>query len=124
LDTAVADMASVMEETAVDLSLSGDQRRYGGAALVALYRAVQEALTNVRKHAQAARVSVDIDLGEAVASLSVIDDGRGFAAADSTEGYGLRGMRERLELVGGALTVDSRAGGGTRLVVRIPRGAS
>ena len=75
----------------------------------------------VRKHAAARQVSVVLDLGESAASLSVADDGRGFCPAEPSEGYGLRGMRERLELVGGSVAVESSLGSGTRLTVLVPR---
>jgi signal transduction histidine kinase len=86
----------------------------------AAYRLVQEALTNVAKHAQAqtARVTVT-ESGHAVA-VSVSDDGRGFSATAGTEGFGLLGMRERVTLVGGTLEIDSREGSGTTVWAGLP----
>jgi signal transduction histidine kinase len=63
---------------------------------------------------------VRLDLGDAVAQLWVSDDGRGFTPSTVDSGFGLVGMRERLELVGGSVTVDSGPGRGTRLTVRVP----
>jgi signal transduction histidine kinase len=124
LGRAVAELAGSMGDTTVDLNVIGDESGYGGPALLALYRAAQEGLTNVRKHAEASKVSVVLDLGEREASLRVADDGRGFHASVPTDGFGLQGMRERLELVGGTMTVESEVGAGTRLTIRVPRVAT
>ena len=87
-----------------------------------LYRLVQEALNNVLKHAHAGRVGVRLGLGNGVATLEVVDNGVGFEASlQGTEGFGLRGMRERVERLGGSLRIDSSPGAGTRLYVEVPR---
>jgi PAS domain S-box-containing protein len=89
----------------------------------ALYRVVQEALTNVYKHAQARRVSVTLHRTPGLATAIVEDDGAGFnaeAGARITSRLGLSGMRERLALVGGALTVESSQGNGTSVFARVP----
>ena len=84
-------------------------------------RIVAEALTNVRKHAEASRVRVRLDADGAGLALSITDDGRGFETdAGARDGYGLLVMRERAELIGGTLRVDSRPGEGTRVLVRVP----
>lgn len=92
---------------------------FGPAAEHAVYRAVQEGLTNVRRHARAsrARVSVGIEAGAVVARIE--DDGRGFAGA-AGQGFGLTAMRERLALLEGTLEVGPGAGGGTLLEARVP----
>jgi signal transduction histidine kinase len=91
-----------------------------GVPLVA-YRAVQEALTNVSKHAQASRVSIDLSLARGVLSVEVSDDGRGFAADDlaKARSFGLRGLRERAETVGGWVDVSSSERG-TSIILSIP----
>jgi signal transduction histidine kinase len=87
----------------------------------ALYRIVQEALTNVVKHARARSVSVVLGEKAHAATLVVEDDGGGFDPARPRDGgLGLLGMRERIELVGGRLTVESRPGAGTTLVAEVP----
>ncbi len=88
----------------------------------ALYRIVQEALTNVVKHSGARRVTIDLDDEDARGVTLVIeDDGRGFdPAAARHEGFGLVGMRERVALVDGRLRVESSKGKGTTLVVEVP----
>jgi signal transduction histidine kinase len=86
----------------------------------ALYRIVQEALTNVVKHARANAVSIVIArTGRAVAAV-IEDDGRGFAPDDSGDGLGLVGMGERLALLGGKLKVESRPGAGATIVAEVP----
>jgi PAS domain S-box-containing protein len=91
-----------------------------------LYRVVQEALTNVLRYAKARRVSLVLQRFSGQAVLVVEDDGIGFDAtleqAPARKGgrLGLRGMRERVTLVGGTLTVESGAGAGTTVIARIP----
>lgn len=87
----------------------------------ALFRFVQEALTNVARHAQAATVSVVVTREPKLVTAIVEDDGRGFApeSADAAR-LGLRGMRERMTLLGGDLIVESRAGAGASLIARVP----
>lgn len=86
------------------------------------FRIVQEALTNVLKHAEASTVSLVIEFRDDWLQIIVEDNGRGFdAEAPQAQGrLGLAGMRERLALVDGTLTLDSVTGGGTTLYLRIP----
>lgn len=84
----------------------------------ALALALREAVTNVLRHARAARVEVELHADGSHAELLIVDDGRG-GADDS--GHGLAGMRERLAAVGGTLVIDSPPGGGTRLRLRVPQ---
>jgi PAS domain S-box-containing protein len=99
-----------------------DGGRLPPAVETALYRVVQEALTNVLKHAGARRVSVVLRRADGDALAVVEDDGRGFdaEAAPGPARLGLLGMRERLALVGGALTVESAPGQGTAVFARVP----
>ena len=90
---------------------------------VQLMRIIQEALSNVRKHAGARCVQVIFSLAGAQAQVDIVDDGRGFdpaATAASGEGYGLQSMRERAHAVNGSLQVIARPGAGTRVVVQVP----
>jgi PAS domain S-box-containing protein len=114
----------------VDFQSTGlDGKRLPSPIETALYRVVQEGLTNVLKHAQARRVSLIIQssLDQVLAILE--DDGRGFDAdaAISSRGprgrLGLLGMRERVALVGGTLTIESALGRGTTIFARIPLSA-
>jgi two-component system NarL family sensor kinase len=87
-----------------------------------LFRIAQEALTNVRKHAHAHEVTVGLKRRGGTLSLSIADDGRGFAVRGRRPlaSHGLIGMRERARLLGGRLEVRSGAGKGTRVVARVP----
>jgi len=86
-----------------------------------LFRIAQEALANVRKHAKAKAVTITLKTTGRAASLSVADDGQGLAMRKpSTSGHGIVGMQERARLVGGTLTINSRAGGGTNVAVNVP----
>lgn len=91
---------------------------------VTLYRLVQEALTNVAKHAQARQVSVQLSHDQQHVRLRIADDGVGFqrplGAARTSTGIGLLGMRERLEMLGGALEIASAPGQGTQLCATVP----
>ncbi|MBA2424064.1 MAG: GAF domain-containing protein [Actinobacteria bacterium] len=86
----------------------------------ALYRIVQEALTNVVKHAQAGVVSIVLARNASAVTALVEDDGRGFSREGSGEGLGLLGMGERLALLGGKLRIESRPGAGTTIVAEVP----
>jgi len=98
------------------LELSGEPRQLPEAAEQALFRTVQEAFTNVRKHAGPARVVVRLDYSAAArVSVEIADDGRGCAAASPTGGFGLAGLRERLGSVGGTLAAANGATGGFRV---------
>jgi signal transduction histidine kinase len=89
----------------------------------ALYRIVQEALTNVVKHANARQVSIVLARNDRVVTALIEDDGRGFDPAATREGgFGLEGMRERVALLGGTLKVESRKNAGTTLKVEVPEG--
>jgi signal transduction histidine kinase len=92
----------------------------------ALYRMVQEALTNVARHAHATDVNIDLRVAGSHVVLVVEDNGIGLPAdALRREGsWGLRGLRERVTLFGGSLTLDNAPGSGARLTVRLPLDAS
>jgi signal transduction histidine kinase len=99
------------------------------SADISLYRCLQEALTNVAKHAQAEQVWVRLQADDRLVTLSVEDDGCGFDLAagsgspQMSNGIGLLGIRERLELLGGRLEFETRPGRGTRLTAYLPREA-
>jgi signal transduction histidine kinase len=105
---------------AVDLEAQlGD--RLPTEAETTLYRVVQEALTNVVKHAEASRVSILLVRRDGTATVVIEDDGRGFDPSEASEqSMGLQGMRERAELHDGRLTVETSPGAGTTLVVEVP----
>jgi signal transduction histidine kinase len=87
----------------------------------ALYRIVQESLTNVSKHAEAEHASVVVRRRAGSVTIVVEDDGRGFRAEDDGgDGLGLIGMRERVGLLGGRLAIESTEGSGTTIVAEVP----
>jgi len=94
-----------------ELSLPGSAARLDGELESAVYRLVQEALTNVAKHAGANSVRVAISQADGQLQIEVQDDGAGFDADAVSEGFGLAGMRERVSLAGGTLTLDSNERG-------------
>jgi signal transduction histidine kinase len=86
-----------------------------------LYRVAQEALTNVLKHADATQVSIVLSKHGGWVAATVDDDGRGFATSEvRDDALGLVGMRERLELVGGTLSIESAEGSGTTIAAQVP----
>ena len=85
-----------------------------------IYRVVQEALTNVAKHAGAQRVSVTVVERDGAVEIAVTDDGRGFSGDEPSDGFGLIGMRERTRLAGGRHDVESSPGAGTTVHALIP----
>ena len=101
-----------------------DETVVTGEIEATLYRVVQEALTNVVKHAQATRVAVVLDQRDNAIRASVGDDGIGFDPPAQTRiearRIGVRGMRDRLALIGGTLEVRSAPGRGTTIVARVP----
>jgi signal transduction histidine kinase len=100
------------------LEVQGRPRPLAPPAEMALYRAAQEALTNVRKHAHARHAAVTLSYTPDVVRLRVQDDGLGSAAPAG--GFGLVGLRERMQLLGGALTTLSAPGEGFMLEVVLP----
>ncbi len=86
----------------------------------ALYRIVQEALTNAVRHGHAARAVIEICEHPTAVELLVRDDGRGFDTDAASGGFGLLGMRERVALLGGEIDINSRPGDGTSVAARLP----
>jgi signal transduction histidine kinase len=123
LSAALAELAAGLSDDrfAVVVEVDGDEKQFGGGTLMALYRAAQEGLTNARRHADADRVAITVALGPTGARLEIVDNGSGFYPVPSAHGHGLAGMRERLELIGGSLRVDSAPGRGTCLTLMVPR---
>jgi signal transduction histidine kinase len=110
----------------VYVEVTGQRRRLPSKIEVALYRITQEAITNTTKHAQASHVTIQLYFGKREVTLSVSDDGIGMdveaaqRAALNRKGWGLAGIRERIESVSGDLDINSTAGAGTQIGVRVP----
>jgi two-component system, NarL family, sensor histidine kinase DevS len=113
------------EQTGIEVDLEprlGDKRLQSDVETT-LYRITQEALTNVVKHAEARHVSIVLTRRNGSVSAVIEDDGRGFSEERGSEnGLGLLGMRERIALVDGRLTVESSPGSGTTLSIEVPAG--
>ncbi len=112
----------------VELNMEGDEHSFSKQGLLVLYRAAQEGLTNIQKHAHASHIWIDLHFEEQEATLILRDNGHGFDTArwqqaepERDGGYGLQGVQERLELVGGSLQVASAPGQGTTLRVTVPK---
>jgi signal transduction histidine kinase len=105
---------------AVELESGLGQERLPTDIETVLYRLVQEALTNVVKHAYAERVSIVLRRNEKAVTAVIEDDGRGFSDGGGQEGLGLVGMRERVALVNGRFRIESSANAGTTLLVEVP----
>jgi signal transduction histidine kinase len=108
----------------IDLRVHGSvPRRLAPLAQSTMYRILQEALTNVARHARARVVGVVLTHKDAMLELVIRDDGVGFdpaAALSEASGLGLHGMQERVALLGGSLQIESRRGHGTMIRARIP----
>jgi signal transduction histidine kinase len=123
---ALIDRTAATAELAIELNLDlayeqgRADTRHAPELESTLYRLVQEALTNVVKHAGASRVTVQLIEDDATIHLTVTDDGAGFQTDAASEGFGLIGMRERIALIGGELEFDSQFGAGATVAARIP----
>ena len=122
LAKAIADVGSAFtakHDIAVAVSVDGIDGRVPPEAKAPILRVVQEALQNVRKHAAATSVRIGLEADH----LVIADNGRGFDVmrlASATRNFGLQFMRERAELMGSQLQIESRQGEGTRILLRIP----
>jgi two-component system sensor histidine kinase DegS len=106
----------------IRLTVSGLEQRLEPYLEVMIFRAVQELLLNAQRHSQAVQVWVQIDASEADVKVSVDDNGKGFDSgmADDKGGMGLKVIRDRVEMLGGQMEIDSTSGKGTRVSFEIP----
>jgi signal transduction histidine kinase len=117
-------------EVTAEVRFEPGSARLAPVVETALYRVAQEAVANVRKHAAADRVRLTLQHAGEVLRLTIADNGRGFDPSDLAqdgplgERVGLDGMHERLTLLGGQLTVESRPGRGTRVIAELPLASS
>ncbi len=117
-------------QTDIDPSLGDGERRLDAELESTLYRIVQEALTNVSRHAKATRATISIAEHDGTVTATVTDDGQGLPAGGASRqrtpdeelkgGFGVSGMRERAELVGGELELMSAPGGGAIMQLKVP----
>ena len=106
-----------------ELKIMGEEKRLESHIEVGLFRTVQEALNNVEKHARAKSVWVRLDFRRQVVNAVVEDDGRGFdpdQASGRDSSYGIMGMQERVALLDGEMTINSKQGKGTKVYIKVP----
>ena len=120
LASAIADLTSRSSRPIETAGLDG--RRFDATIEATCYFVCVESLANVEKHAGAARVRIEVADAESTITVTVTDDGRGGASVEG--GSGLRGLTDRVEALGGGLTVDSRPGSGTTVRATLPARAS
>jgi signal transduction histidine kinase len=123
IDIALQRLVSSFDEATdldVHLGLPVALPRLSNAHRLALYRAAQEGLTNVQRHAQAQQVRVNLVAQEDILSLKISDDGIGFPADTTETAFGLRGMRERAAHLGGELHLGASEDGGAQLTFNLP----
>jgi signal transduction histidine kinase len=120
LHEAIASLVAEAQSTGIvtEFKVAGDPQALENKVALALYRAAQEGLTNVRRHARASRVDVLLDFQPGEVRLEVQDNGVG--AADTTGGFGLLGIRERMQLLGGRLETSTGVGKGFCLTACAP----
>jgi signal transduction histidine kinase len=118
----LASRSDLRLEADVDLAHERGEagERYAPELESTIYRLVQEGLTNAIKHADASRARVAVEERDGVITVRVEDDGNGFDLTTVKRGFGLTGMRERVELAGGELTIEGREGGGTLIRAKLP----
>jgi signal transduction histidine kinase len=111
-------------ELELESDLQIDAGRLDPELETVVYRLVQEALTNISKHAGAAKVELQVRGDGNSLAVLVADDGAGFDPIASVAGFGLAGMRERIALAGGELRIESKPGAGTKVLASVPLGAA
>ena len=107
----------------VHFEIHGAARRLTPSIEISLFRIFQEAITNIKKHAQAASCTIQLVFKPSSVSAMIMDDGRGFdtvASRGSWRAFGLVGIEERVALLGGTLQIDSQKQRGTRITLEIP----
>ncbi|MGI1690953.1 sensor histidine kinase [Thermoanaerobacter uzonensis] len=110
------------EETGifVDFTVLSDYKRLSPEIEITCFRVVQEALTNIKKHSRAKNASVKFEFGMRFISVIIKDDGIGFDKENIGQGYGLMGMRERVEILNGKFEISSFKNKGTQIYISIP----
>lgn len=111
--------------TEVFVEVAGEEKRLPSQVETAVFRASQEAITNIAKHAQARKVFIGVEFGSNHLVVKIEDNGMGFEILPSpdsngTRGLGLLGMKERISLIGGELHIDTRPGSGARIYMKVP----
>jgi signal transduction histidine kinase len=117
-----------LKEKGIDgrVEVDGEEKKLPAPVENAIFRVVQEAITNVIRHAEAQNVLISVEYNEKSFTLDIEDDGKGFIVkqfnprSQEVQGLGLMGMRERVSLIGGELKIDSEPGKGTHVSISVP----
>jgi two-component system sensor histidine kinase UhpB len=125
LEHHVNDWRQRLPHVQIDASLDGDLDEVEEALGLAVFRVIQEGITNVSRHAHAQRVEIRVSRDRASPGgphvvVSIADDGRGTDVRNMDSGLGLLGMRERIEMLGGTLSIETQPGRGFNIRARIP----
>ena len=114
----------------LEFTASGDQQRIAREVEIVVYRIIQEACTNIAKHADATRVAIQLDFSPDQLSVTIEDNGKGFLIPThennnkpTEQGFGLLGMQERAHTIGGSLDIESAPGRGTKIRLSLPKEA-
>jgi signal transduction histidine kinase len=124
LDKALVRLVDQVEQATalkIHLSLEDCPANLSQAQSLALYRAAQECLTNIQRHAKASEAWLQLTAAEGIIHLLISDNGVGFSPGEEPSGFGLAGLKERAALQGGEFHVDPRPGGGTQVSFSIPQ---
>lgn len=111
------------ERNGISCSLAMNREEFAidGELATAIFRLIQEALTNVLRHAAASQLSVSIDEDEDCIRVGIEDDGQGFPPAQDKKTFGLLGMQERVKMLGGSIAINSQPGAGCRIEATFPK---
>ncbi|MEM7116481.1 MAG: sensor histidine kinase [Chloroflexota bacterium] len=123
LPEAIAALVRDHQSTGIvtELDVQGEPRPLDPKASLTIYRAVQEGLTNIRKHARASRIDLRLDYRDPEqVQLWVVDNGVGTAVSTTNSGFGLLGLRERIQLLGGRIETKTAPGEGFELAIALP----
>jgi signal transduction histidine kinase len=113
-------LAASVSTQGIEITVTGRPGDVPQATQLAMFRIVQESLTNIVRHARATTAAVELGEADGFYQVTVTDNGTAPAPTGETEGRGLLGMRERAELLGGTLSAGPLPGGGFRVTARIP----
>ncbi|MCZ7555210.1 MAG: tetratricopeptide repeat protein [Bacteroidia bacterium] len=108
-------------EMTLDLDFDSIDDRFSRDDEIAIFRIVQEAMNNIHKHAGASHVAVHLRNEDNEVRIFIRDNGVGFDVNSATRGFGIQGMGERVRILGGRMTIDSRKGEGSTITLTIPR---
>ncbi|SFA88078.1 two-component system, NarL family, sensor histidine kinase DegS [Lentibacillus halodurans] len=120
-------VATVADYNDIDIEFTsvGKEERVNQKYEIAFFRLMQEALQNAVKHAEASLIKVKLEITESIIAMVVKDDGKGFdPALKQEDSFGLIGMRERVEMLDGTLSIDSTIGKGTTIMINVPNTVS